>query len=97
MMQAMLGIVPYAPTETLLLAPALPEWLPALRLERLRVGKAVVTLDFNRGEDGTTEFRVAGQEGRLHIIRQENPWSLLVGNGKILKDSVSALWDLLKR
>lgn len=89
MMQAMLGLVPHAPMETLLLDPALPEWLPTLRLERLRVGNATVTLDFNRGEDGETEFRIAEQEGSLHIARQKNPWSLLPGNGKLWKDQVS--------
>lgn len=90
-MQSMLGIVPYAPLGTLLLDPSLPEWLPDLRLERLRVGDAVVTLDFNRRDDGKTEFRVADQEGPLHIVRTENPWSLLTGTGQALKDRVADL------
>ena len=91
MMQSLLGIVPYAPLEALFLCPALPEWLPHLRVERLRVGKAVVTLEFTREKDGSTEHRVVEQEGPLHIVRHADPWALLTGPGQALQERVSRL------
>ncbi len=91
MMQSMLGIVPYAPLGVLFLCPALPEWLPSIRVERLRVGSAMVTLDFIRQEDGRTEFRVVEQDGPLHIVRHADPWALLTGTGQELHDRVSRL------
>lgn len=91
MMQSMLGIVPYAPLDALFLDPALPEWLPTLRVERMRVGRATVTLDFTRGADGKTEHRVVEQEGLLHVVRHANPWTLLTGRGQALQDRVLRL------
>jgi len=49
-MQALLGIFPYAPMEVLLLDPHLPEWLAELGLENMKVGKANVSIQFTRGK-----------------------------------------------
>jgi len=70
--QSLLGIVPYAPAKLLLVDPALPEWLPELTVERLRVGDATVTLRFFRESDGTSGYEVKEREGKLRVVRQ--PW-----------------------
>lgn len=72
LVQSLLGLVPFAPLHTLLIDPLLPEWLPDLTLERLRVGDASVTLRFKRSEKGDADFDVIRKEGKLRIIRQ--PW-----------------------
>jgi glycogen debranching enzyme len=79
LVQAMLGLYPYAPLDLLFLDPSLPEWLPHLRLKDLRVGQATVSLDFNREQDGSTNYRVVEKVGPLHIIRQPSPWSIRAG------------------
>jgi glycogen debranching enzyme len=89
-LQAMLGLYPYAPLNLLVLDPHLPEWLPEITLQRLRVGRAVVTLRFRR--DGpTTEYRILRQEGKLHVVRQPSPWSLTAGLGERLKDALTSV------
>jgi glycogen debranching enzyme len=91
MLQAMLGLYPYAPLHTLLLDPWLPEWLPDVTVHDLRVGEAVATLRFRRQRDGTTEYEVLNKEGHLHIIRQPSPWSVTAGYGERVKDAVESL------
>jgi hypothetical protein len=71
-LQSMLGLVPYAPAKLLLVDPALPEWLPELTLDRLRVGDAMVRLRFARQSDGTSSYEVEKLEGKLRVVRQ--PW-----------------------
>ncbi len=90
-LQSMLGLVPFAPLEMLLLNPVLPDWLPVLRVSRLRIGKAVVTLEFRRGNDGQTDYHVVEQEGALHVLRHGDPWSLISGSGRSAKDAMTAL------
>lgn len=91
MLQAMLGIVPFAPLETLFVDPWLPEWLPALTVERLRVGKAVITLEFRRAKNGQTDYKIQDQEGTLQVLRQTRPWNVTTGSGKQVKDAVMSL------
>lgn len=91
MIQSMLGIVPFAPLETLFVDPWLPEWLPALTLEQLRVGKAEITLEFRRGEQGRTNYKVVEQKGALRVLRQPMPWALTAGSGKQVKQTVMSL------
>lgn len=90
-MQAMLGVYPYAPAHLLFLDPHLPEWLPHVTVQRLHVGKAVVTLQFTRNEKGETDFEVSELEGKLHIIRQPSPWSLTTGWAERIRDAVESL------
>jgi hypothetical protein len=68
MIQAMLGLYPFAPLKLLLLEPHLPDWLPELKLYNLRVGQARISLEFWRGADGRTHHRVLNQSGTLHIL-----------------------------
>lgn len=78
-LQAMLGIYPYAPANLLFIDPHLPDWLPEITVERLRVGQATVTLKFARNADGRTEYAIRELNGTLHIVRQPSPWSLTTG------------------
>ncbi len=71
MMQAILGIEPDAPHARLTVDPHLPDWLPEIRVCRLRVGKAVVDIAFRREDDGRTSFEVLRLEGALSVVRAE--------------------------
>lgn len=86
MLQALLGIYPYAPLKMLLVDPQLPEWLPEITLENLRVGQAAVDIHFYREKDGRSGFEVLDKRGTLRIIRQPSPWSLSAGFGERLRD-----------
>ena len=90
-MQALLGIFPYAPLNTLFLDPWLPEWLPEFCVENMSVGAARVSLSFTRDKDGRTHYKVTELKGKLHVIRQPSPWSLTSGFGERVKDAVTSL------
>jgi glycogen debranching enzyme len=90
-LQAMLGIQPYAPLELLLLDPHLPEWLPEIDLHGLRVGNARVSLRFRREASGKTEYEVAETEGALTVVRREDPWSLVRGPGEKVQSELAEL------
>lgn len=91
LLQAMLGLYPYAPLNMLLVDPHLPEWLPEITLENLHVGDAVVMIRFRRKADGTSTYRILEKRGKLHVIRQPSPWSLTASFGERLKDSLVSL------
>ncbi len=90
-MQALLGIYPYAPLKALFLDPWLPDWLPEITIEDMCIGEARVTLRFRREKDGNTHYKVERLDGDLHILRQPSPWSLTAGWGERVKDAVSSL------
>ena len=91
LLQAMLGIYPYAPLSMLILDPHLPEWLPEITLRDLRVGEASVTIHFRRDASGTTKYRVVDKRGKLHVVRQATPWSLTSQPADRLRDALSSL------
>jgi glycogen debranching enzyme len=91
LLQAMLGLYPYAPLKMLVLDPHLPEWLPEITVRDLRVGKACVTLRFRRRPDGRTTYRILEQKGSLHVVRQATPWSLTSQPAERLRDALSSL------
>ena len=66
-LQTLLGVSGDAPASSLSIErPVLPEWLGHVRLRGLRVGKATVTLDFQRQGDATG-FTLAEQTGKLDV------------------------------
>lgn len=67
--QSLLGLVPLAPRQMLILDPNLPGWLPELTLHDLRIGAARVSLRFRRNEAGSTEYEVIAREGPLALRR----------------------------
>jgi glycogen debranching enzyme len=76
MVQALLGIYPYAPLKVLIVNPMLPEWLPEITLSDLHVGQAVISIKFFRNEDGSSDYRVLDLRGELNVLRLESPWSV---------------------
>jgi glycogen debranching enzyme len=91
LVQALLGIYPYAPLNVLLLDPSLPEWLPELTLENLHIGDATLDLRFQRTNSGHTTYQVLNQTGRLDIIRESSPWSVRKGIGTRVTGALSRL------
>jgi glycogen debranching enzyme len=91
LVQAMLGIYPYAPLKMLLVDPHLPEWLPELAVRGLRVGEASVDLRFFRKADGRSDWEILDQRGTLHVLRQPSPWSLTSTFAERLRDALSSL------
>src|SRR6266487_670550 len=89
-LQAMLGIYPFAPAKALLLDPQLPDWLPEIIVRNLHVGKASASIRFYRKRK-TTHFDVLEKRGPLHILRQPSPWSLTAGLGERIKDVIESL------
>jgi glycogen debranching enzyme len=89
-LQAMLGIYPFAPTKLLLLDPQLPDWLPEITIRNLHVGKARTSIRFYR-KNKSTHFDVLEKRGTLHILRQPSPWSLTAGMGERIKDVMESL------
>jgi len=91
LLQSLLGLYPYAPLRLLIVDPHLPEWLPEITLENLRVGDAAVTLRFFRTASGATDYRITDQRGRLHVVRQPSPWSLTALVGERLANLFASL------
>lgn len=91
LLQAILGLYPYAPLRMLIIDPHLPEWLPELTLRDLRIGKARVTIRFRRGASGRTSYRILEQRGKLHVLRQPTPWSLTSAPAERLRDALESL------
>lgn len=91
LLQAMLGLYPYAPLNMLLLDPHLPEWLPQITLANLRVGNATVTIRFHRKQNGASDYEVLDKRGSLHVLRQPSPWSLTATFAERLKDALVSL------
>jgi glycogen debranching enzyme len=75
-LQALLGLLPLAPANTLLVDPVLPAWIPELVLRGLRVGAATVDLRFWRDEQGSSKWEVLHKRGTLHVVRQPPPESV---------------------
>ena len=74
--QAILGLVPLAAMNTLLIDPELPSWLPEVVVRGLRVGDAVVSLRFYIDEHGRSEWEILHRKGTVHVLRQAAPESL---------------------
>jgi glycogen debranching enzyme len=90
MVQAMLGLFPYAPLDVLFVDPHLPEWLPNLRLRQLRVGEATVDLRFRRAADGSSGYEVLDVRGKLRVIRQPSPWSFTTSFAERAVDAIAS-------
>ncbi|MFC3505626.1 glycogen debranching N-terminal domain-containing protein [Micromonospora krabiensis] len=68
LVHALLALRPVASLRTLLVDPHLPEWLPDLALEGVRVGDRTVDLTVRRRSDGRTTVRATGD--RIAVIRR---------------------------
>jgi glycogen debranching enzyme len=70
LLQSLLGLQPIAPLETLVIDPHLPEWLPDIAIDGIRVGGARARLRFWRDDDGTSHGEIEHKSGTLHLLRQ---------------------------
>ena len=75
-MQTMLGLLPIAALETLVVDPRLPAWLPEVVVRDLRVGGAKVSLRFWREANGESSWETLHRQGSLRVVRQPSPESL---------------------
>lgn len=73
MVQALLGMRPVAPLGLLIVDPHLPEWLPELRLDGVRVGQSRLSLAFRRTKNGDTVYEVVRREGHARVLHQPVP------------------------
>ncbi|NLF29372.1 MAG: amylo-alpha-1,6-glucosidase [Planctomycetes bacterium] len=91
MLQAMLGLYPYAPLHLLLVDPHLPPWLPDITLTDIAVGRATATVRFQRKANGASTYEVLRKRGPLHVVRQPSPWSLTAGFAERARDALASL------
>jgi glycogen debranching enzyme len=89
LLQSLLGLQPVAPMSLLAIDPVLPEWLPEVILDGVRLGEARATLRFWRTDSGRSHGEVVHHRGTIHLVRQPPIESLNAGVG----DRLSALVD----
>jgi glycogen debranching enzyme len=89
LLQSLLGLQPVAPLSLLVIDPVLPEWLPEVILEGVRLGQARATLRFWRTESGRAHGEIVHHQGTIHLVRQPPIESL---SAKV-SDRFSALVD----
>jgi glycogen debranching enzyme len=75
MVQALLGLAPFAPLGLLFVDPHLPDWLPEVTLRGLRVGDARIDLRFSKAAGGRDIFEVLDQQGPLKVMSKPSRWS----------------------
>ena len=81
-LRMLLGIVPFAAGNVLLVDPHLPAWLPEITLAGLRSGQSATTIRFFRRGDGSSSYEVLALRGPLDILHRSDPWSMLAGGDK---------------
>jgi glycogen debranching enzyme len=82
----LLGLRPVAPLRTLLVKPHLPEWLPWVEVEGLRVGTSLVSLAFWRNDRGAARWKVLERRGRLLVLEQPLELDPAATLGRRLRD-----------
>src|ERR1043166_720899 len=90
LLQAMLGLQPFAPLRTLFVDPFLPDWLPELTISGMRVADAAVSIRFFRKPSGDSDYDIIETKGSLHVIRQPSPWSFTAGLGERIGDVLTS-------
>jgi glycogen debranching enzyme len=86
---ALLGLLPYGAWHVLAVDPVLPEWLPVVELDGLRVGKTTASLRFWRDRHGRSHAKVLRKDGPLHLVRQPPPESVRAGIGRRVRALVA--------
>jgi glycogen debranching enzyme len=74
--QSMLGLLPIAALETLVVDPRLPAWLAEVVVRDLRVGGAKLSLRFWREANGESSWETLHRQGSVRVVRQPPPESL---------------------
>ena len=91
LLQAMLGLQPYAPLNMLFIDPHLPSWLPEITISGIRVADAVISLRFFRKADGSSDYEILEQRGPSYLVRQPSPWSLTATFGERARDILASV------
>jgi glycogen debranching enzyme len=91
LLQAMLGLQPYAPLNMLFIDPHLPPWLPEITISGMRVAEAVISLRFFRTADGESDYEILEQRGPSYVVRQPSPWSLTATFGERARDILASV------
>jgi len=79
---AALHLVPHTPYYgTHQLRPALPDWLPEIRLEQLTIGDTLVDLTVSRLEDGTHHIDAEHRRGKLDITLDDTTTTMAGRDG----------------
>jgi glycogen debranching enzyme len=74
LVQILLGLYPFAPLNLLaLVRPRLPAGIDTVTIRRLRVGKATVSIRFERREDGSASHKILEQDGDLLLVEAPPP------------------------
>jgi glycogen debranching enzyme len=85
--QTMLGFLPDAPCNKLYVDPLLPEWLPDLKIQDLRIGRHKLDMRFWR-KDGETHFQVTAGDSKI-VERRE--WRSMVSPPQGVSATIAAL------
>jgi glycogen debranching enzyme len=91
LVHTVLALQPVAALNLLVVDPVLPDWLPEVILENLRVGDTIATLRFWRDRDGRSHAEVVRKRGTLRLVHQPPIESVTAG----IRDRMSALVDTL--
>jgi glycogen debranching enzyme len=87
-LHALLGLLPFAAWNVLVVDPALPEWLPSVELKGMRVGRTTASLRFWRDHAGRSHAEVVEKDGPLHLVRQPPVEALRIGLGRRLRSAL---------
>jgi glycogen debranching enzyme len=90
LLQALLGMQPFAPLRMLFVDPFLPEWLPEITLSGMRVADAAASIRFFRNGDGKSDYEILEIAGDLRVIRQPSPWSFTATLGERAGDLLTS-------
>ena len=71
LISVLLGLEADAAARSLVVRPALPDWLPEIRLEQLAVGNATIDLTVTRQPDATHAIDVGVRRGRLEVSLEQ--------------------------
>jgi glycogen debranching enzyme len=92
LLQAMLGMQPFAPLKMLFVDPHLAPWLPEITLSGMCVGNAMVSIRFYRKPNGASDYRVVEKRGKLRILRQPSPWSFTATLAERAQDALASIF-----
>jgi glycogen debranching enzyme len=92
LIHTLLGLQPVAALDLLVIDPALPDWLPEIVLENLRLSGATASLRFWRDAKGRSHGEVLRKHGTFRLVRQPPPESLSHGLGDRLGALVESVW-----
>jgi glycogen debranching enzyme len=74
LVQILLGLYPFAPLNLLaLVRPRLPKGIEVVTIRRMRVGRATVSLRFERRDDGSASHEILAQDGHLLVVEAPPP------------------------